>query len=556
MNNISLNFEDVTFMGLWGGKITDLPPQMMNFLFENFQINNSNLRIKSLKEDTKNNFPITYEPSKINPNLLERLNNISDLNFKQDLISRLKYSIGKSYWDLLRIKNGKIRKIVDGVVFPSSRNALIQLIQVANEENFIIIPSGGNSSVTEPLDPPNDNRVVIAANLSLMNKVIKILPESHLVITEPGILLPDLDQVLKTEGLQLGHSPQSYIHTSVGGAISSKGAGQLSSGFGTMADMVNDLKIELPMGTVCNRKFLVPESAVGPRISEIFLGSEGALGIISEATLKVKPIQNKLFKAFLFKSFHEGVNAIRNVYQNGIRPTIIRFSDNFETSLFFKLASDVSDTILINSAKKILPTYLKLRGFQDKDTFLLILMFEGPKQLNKTQAKIASKICKKYGGVSITGMPAKAWYKDRYNLPFYREKFFELGILVDTLETATTWEKIDTLYSEVMKKLKKYCKVRMAHISHVYEQGASLYFTFMAEETFNWQNPLIFQIRQEIVESFLINGGTISHHHGVGSAYKNFLPKERDQITLFLLKKIKNALDPKNIMNPSSGLLE
>ena len=164
-------------------------------------------------------------------------------------------------------------------------------------------------------------------------------------------------------------------------------------------------------------------------------------------------------------------------------------------------------------------------------------------------------ICSKYDSISLGSTPAKAWYESRYELPYMRENILQLGLLIDTLETACTYDSISQVYESTIKVLRKYCPIAMAHVSHVYKEGASLYFTFMAKEDFNWENPLITRIRKAVIENFLEKKGTISHHHGVGTALRQFLPIERPEISRTIFMAIKKTLDPNFIMNPSSGLL-
>jgi alkyldihydroxyacetonephosphate synthase len=554
MEENSVSYDEINMLFHWGEKRTEPTEQLDEFIKDTFHI--KDLKEKFMKNQLRENpnFPITIPQSKIENKILEALNKNLDFSFSTDAFSRIKFSIGMSYWDLLRLRNGKLSKFVDGVVFPKNTNGLKYIIKIADENEYFLIPSGGRTSVTEAIEPKANERTIIAVNLRKMNKILKFLPETNLLQVESGLLLPDIEDYLKERNFKFGHSPQSFMYTSIGGAIGARGAGQFSSLYGNIKDMIQDMTVETPIGTVTDRKILTPESAVGSNITDLLIGSEGSLGIISKVYLKIKPIQPLIFSSFLFKTFEDGIKSIRTFYQLGLKPLVIRLSDKEETKLFLRISSNTEEGMIDKIFKEAASFYLKRRGFLTDHQCLLILIFEGEEEVVKSQRNIISNICKKNQGISIGGSPAKSWYEDRYQLPHYRSNFMEQGLLVDTLETATTWDKLPILYKEINTELKKYCKISMAHISHVYKEGAAIYFTFINEEDYNWENPLISRIRNSVIPIFIKNNATISHHHGVGSAFKKFLDLEKDLITLEIFKSIKQIVDPNNIFNPSSGL--
>jgi alkyldihydroxyacetonephosphate synthase len=554
MEENSVSYGELNLLFHWGEKRIELTEQLDEFVKDTFHIKDLNVRFTKNQLKEQSNFPLTIQKSKIEKKILEKLNENLDLDFSTDTYTRIKYSIGMSYWDLIRLRNAKLSNFVDGVVFPKNTNGLKYIIKIADENRYFLIPSGGRTSVTEAIEPKTDERIFIAVNLRKMNKILKFLPEANLLQVESGLLLPNLEDYLKERNFKFGHSPQSFMYTSIGGAIGARGAGQFSSLYGNIKNMIHDMTVETPIGTISNRKFLAPESAVGSNITDLMIGSEGTLGIISKVYLKIRPIQSLIFSSFLFKTFDEGIKSIRTFYQLGLKPSVIRLSDKEETKLFLRISSNTEEGMIDKIFKEAASFYLKRKGFTSDHQCLLILIFEGEEEVVKSQRNIITNICKKNQGISIGGSPAKSWYEDRYQLPHYRSNFMEQGLLVDTLETATTWDKLPILYKEVNAELKKYCKISMAHISHVYKEGAAIYFTFLNEEDYNWENPLISRIRKSIIPIFNKNNATISHHHGVGNAFKNFLDLEKDLIILEIFKSIKQIVDPNNIFNPSSGL--
>ena len=545
-NDDIISHEQAVTSTFWGGKRLDLPNEYKIFFSEVFQKIDLESRIKEIRNLEEKNFPQSIPESGIPEKVIQTLESIKNLHFTTNAYERFISSTGQSYLDLLRKRNGKLITIVDAVVKPTSIDAIRSLIKVAEEQNIHLLPMGGKSSVTQALTPSG---LSIAVNMLNMNKIISFNPENELVEVETGILLPELENWLSERNFQLGHSPQSFIQTTIGGAIASRGAGQFSSSFGTMREMVHSVTVETPKGTFIDRINIVPESAVGPSLSELFIGSEGALGVITKATLKVKPILTKRFKAFIFKSFEDGIQAIQDFYQKGINPATIRLSDKMETEMLFRLLDKEE---LKNRLAEI---YLNYRGFDTEHRCILFVYLEGEKDSTKNDLDVLTKSCKNFNGISLGDGPAKQWYDTRYDIPFLRENFLEAGILLDTLETATTYDKLQVVHDKALETLQKYCPFAMCHLSHVYPQGASLYFTFVAKEEYNWENLLLERIRKDVVTGFLENGATISHHHGVGTALRRYLPGERGELANGIIKAVKEYLDHKGIMNNSAGLL-
>ena len=541
----TISHDDAVASTYWGGKKVVLPKEYKIFFTEVFEMEDLDGRITKTKTLEEKNFPQTLPESRLSGKVVQILEAISDLHFTTDGYERFISSTGQSYLDILRKRNGQLTNLVDGVVKPTTPEAIQKLIKVADEQTIHLLPMGGKSSVTQVLTPSG---LTIAINMLDMNKILSFSSENELIEVETGILLPDLENWLAEKNFQLGHSPQSFIQTTIGGAIASRGAGQFSSSFGTMRKMVHSVTVETSKGTFIDRVNIVPESAVGPSLSELFIGSEGSLGVITKAILKVKPILTKRFKAFIFKNFETGIQAIQDFYQKGINPATIRLSDKTETEMLFRLLDKEE---LKNRLAEI---YLNYRGYDTEHRCILFVYLDGEKDSSKNDMDVVTKSCKNFNGISLGEGPAKQWYDTRYDIPFLRENFLEAGILLDTLETSTTYDKLQTVHDKTLETLQKYCPFAMCHLSHVYPQGASLYFTFVAIEDYAWDDLLLEKIRKAVVTGFLEHGATISHHHGVGTALKAYLPGEREKLANGLLKAIKDYLDPKGIMNPSAGL--
>ncbi len=257
----SISHEQAVASTYWGGKKIAFPPEYRVFFTEVFEIEDLEAQIEKIKNFEDHNFPQTLPESRLSENIVLALNAIKDLHFTANAYERFISSTGQSYLDILRKRNGKLKNIVDGVVKPTSIESIQSLIKIAEENSIHLLPMGGKSSVTQTLTPSG---LTIAINMLDMNKIISFSPENELVEVESGILLPALENWLAEKNFQLGHSPQSFISTTIGGAIASRGAGQFSSSFGTMRKMVHSVTVETSKGTFNDRINIVPESAVGP----------------------------------------------------------------------------------------------------------------------------------------------------------------------------------------------------------------------------------------------------------------------------------------------------
>lgn len=541
-------------IGIWGDKVEPLTDDIEEWVKATFGLTDLEEECKRVLSREQEVFPITLPEPTLGNAVVEELAAIADLHFTTDPLQRLKHSVGKSYYDILRLRNGRLTHFADAVVSPITTHALERFLEVAKRERITVTPAGGRTAVTEAFEPVRGGVVV---DLLSLNKVVKFEPDNCLVRVEAGILFPALEDWLGKRGFKLGHSPQSFMLASVGGTIAARGSGQHCALYGPMEQLVQDVTVLTPRGTFNHRSMRTPKSAVGPDLSRLFIGSEGALGLITHADLRITPVQDIDYKAFLYKNFEDGLDAVREIYQRHLRPATIRLSDPEETDLFMRLGSDSDEDggVVKYLFRTVGKMYIKRRGYGGEHKCLMVTHYEGDEELVRTTKERVTDICKSHDAMSLGQSPGKTWYDGRYDLPYLRESLLRLGLLVDTLETATTWENLTTLYTACIANLKKYCPVAMAHVSHIYPQGASLYFTFIASEDFNWDEPLIQRIRRSHIETVLKNGGTISHHHGVGQAFHSFVSEERPPLARGLLQELKSYFDPDGIMNPASGFV-
>jgi alkyldihydroxyacetonephosphate synthase len=466
---------------------------------------------------------------------------------------RIVHAVGKSYVDLLQIRRGRLKNAPDAVIFPEREEQIKVVMQLASERDWAVVPFGGGTSVVGGVEPLSEGRPVLTLDLRLMDRVLEIDSASHTARIQGGIRGPALEAQLNASGFTLGHFPQSFEFSTLGGWIATRSAGQNSTKYGKIEHMVVSLRVVTPTGVLDSP--VVPADAVGPSVLHCLIGSEGILGVITQAVVRLHPIpRHRAFITVLFPDFATGVAAVRRMLQADIRPAVLRLSDPEETVMAVLLSQSPRPRV----RERLGRWYIRTRGFDLEHSALLILIFEG----SRSQVSAASRQARTFlkSGLYLGSGPARLWLKSRFHHPYLRDDLMNRLVMVDTLETAATWDKLLTLYSAVRKALSESIlktapgSLVFTHLSHAYPDGASLYFTFMARqqdgrELEQWQ-----EVKGAATEAVLKYGGALSHHHGVGSMHKPWMRSYLGQEGLALLEHLKDKVDPNNIMNPGKLL--
>ncbi len=466
-------------------------------------------------------------------------------NFRTDDFTRAKYSFGKFYDELLDLRLNRVADPPDAVVSPNSHDEIVKIVAFCNEEKIPVIPVGGQSSVTGALRAPGGG---IALDLTKhLNRIVRLNEVNKTVTVEAGMFGPAFEEELNRHGYTCGHFPQSFEYSTVGGWISAKGAGQASTGYGKIEDMVVALKVVTPAGVIETKEF--PRTAQGWDIFRLFIGSEGTLGVITEATLHLhiyRP-KNTSSAAFIFKSFEQAVEAMRRMIQSEYgRPHLFRISDPDETDIAFRTSG------FDNS---VADRFLKMRGFMPGRRSMMFVTVEGEKDYTEFVLSKIKHTAGKSHGMFIGRSPVRKWLAQRYSSAYMRDPLMDIGIMADTLETAVTWENLLRVWSAAHA----YVKVRpkafiMIHISHVYENGANLYFTFLTPMEKGNEKSDFAAFHRGLVDTILENGGSISHHHGVGRVLAPWMEGHLGKTSMAVLGAVKRHFDPDNIMNPGGTL--
>ena len=461
---------------------------------------------------------------------------------------RLRRSAGRSYPDLIRLRSGKLEAAPDAVISPQDAAGVAAVLEACARAGVAVVPYGGGTSVVGGLEAvAGDHSAVVSLDLQRLRDV-DLDRTSMTARLGPGLRGPEAEAALGELGTTLGHFPQSYEQATIGGYAATRSAGQASSGYGRFDEMVTAIELTSPAGVLRTRS--VPHTAAGPSLRELVLGSEGTLGVITDVTCRVRPVPElRSYEGWMASDFESGREMVRELAQHHELPDVVRLSDEEET----RVALDLTGSQGLQ--KRALDAYLGLR--RRRGGCLIILGWEGEREAVRRRRSVAGRRMRAGGAAALGSRAGRAWEHSRYDGPYFRDELLDLGVLVETLETAHTWSRLDELYRGVRDALRGSLGERSlvyCHLSHAYEDGASLYFTFLArarrgEEIEQWR-----EAKQAACEAIVAAEGTITHHHAIGRDHAPYMPAEVGEIGLEALRAAKERLDPAGIMNPGKLL--
>jgi alkyldihydroxyacetonephosphate synthase len=479
---------------------------------------------------------------------------------------RLRHCRGQSIPDWLATHSGEFGTFPDGVAFPSTTVEVQELLQFAKQEDLIVIPYGGGTSVCGHINPEENERPIITIALSKMDKLIAFDKQSQIATFGAGTLGPEVEKQLSAHGYTLGHFPQSWELSTVGGWVASRSSGQQSLRYGRIEKMFAGGNIETLQGSLDIPTF--PASSAGPDVREMILGSEGRMGIITEVKMRVTKIaeQENFYVAF-FPSWQVGMDATREITQSGIQLSMMRLSNEVETASHLKLAGH-------DTAVKYLEKYLNLRGISKSNNngnthvdnkTMFTFGITGNKAQCKSALKITKQFISKYKGVYIGTALGKHWQHSRFRSPYLRQGFWDAGIIVDTMETCLDWsvvpDAIKGMESDIANALKLDAnspgsineKIHVfTHLSHFYGQGCSVYTTFLFRMDENYDKTMQrwLKLKAAGAQAIVKHGGTISHQHGVGKDHAPYLAAEKGELGIKAIQGLCQLFDPEQRMNP------
>jgi alkyldihydroxyacetonephosphate synthase len=470
---------------------------------------------------------------------------------RDDRSARVAHAAGRSYPDLVRLRSGDGSSAPDAVALPGSAEEVAAVLAACSEQRVAVVPFGGGTSVVGGVEPVSDGFAgAVSLDLHRLDRVLSIDGMSLTATLEAGLSGPQTERALAAEGLTLGHFPQSFEYSTVGGWVATRSAGQASTGYGRIDELVEGLRFAAPAGEVAARA--LPASAAGPDLRELLVGSEGVLGVICDTTLRVRRAPDaRRYEGWWFRSFAEGCEAFRVMEQADASPDVARVSDEEETR--FSLAFASAESVV----ERLGRAYLRARGRESG--CVAIVGYEGDADDVERRRVNTGSLLRAGGGVALGRRPGDLWLRNRYAAPYLRDELLDRGVLVDTLETAATWSGLGRVYKATTDSLRSTLGGRgtptlvMCHVSHLYRSGASLYFTFLARQ----EDDALAQWRaakQAASDAIVAAGGTITHHHAVGRDHARWMRAEVGEMGLELIRAAKDRLDPAGIMNPGKLL--
>jgi alkyldihydroxyacetonephosphate synthase len=473
-----------------------------------------------------------------------------------DPLDRLVHARGKCLRDLVRHRRGDLGRLPDVVVRPREEDEVGALMRAALDADAVLIPFGGGTNISGSLEAPEaEERTVISVDMSLMDAVLEIDEESRLARVQAGALGPRLERQLNARGWTLGHFPDSFTHSTLGGWVATRSSGMQSDKYGDVADLTRAVRVVTPAGVLATRP--VPHTSTGPSVREMVLGSEGRLGIITEATVHVHRVPDqRIILGYLFPSWSEALAAMREIAEGEATPSVTRVSDQWETQFSFATRKDPS--LLDRLKSRALQEYLRRRrGFDLESMCLSFIGYEGSKDHVATQRKLVGNIVSRHGGLCVGKSPGELYDQKKFDTPYIRDYLLDRGAPGDVSETSAPWSALGTLYNDVTAAARKAfgdLGVRgyvMCHLSHSYHAGACLYFTFAFKPS--GERDVLEEydvIKVAIQQTFVDTGATLSHHHAVGTEHAQWLEEDISGPGVAMLKALFDGVDPGANLNP------
>ena len=480
---------------------------------------------------------------------------LGDGQVVDDKKSRLVHAAGKSFRDLWLMRHGQVQFAPDCVVYPDTEEDVALVVRAAHEHGVVLVPFGGGSNIAGCLVPSDrGGRMVVSLDMCRIHRVLEVDRYSLTARIQPGVYGQHLEDQLAEHGVTLGHFPDSFLHSTLGGWVATRSAGMQSDIYGKIEDMVISLRMVTPSGTIITRT--VPKSSNGIDIKHLCIGSEGILGVITEVVVQVhhKPEKEDWY-GWLFPDFKSGLDAIHECHRGDCMPTVTRLNDPKKTALSF--AFKHPKTGIKDKIAKAFKWYIgNVKKIDFNQCCLMVVKYEGtPQAFNRIKNRVTA-IYKKHRGVCLGAEPGRSFAKVKFDFPHLRDYVMDRSIMADVSETATTWDNLRTLHESGLADVEQAIKDTGVdawvgcHLSHSYRTGASLYFTFGCLQREGREIEQYLYVKKAAEDAFLKNGGTLSHHHAVGTEHLPWVEEDLSPTGLKAVKALKAGLDPNDIMNP------
>jgi len=472
-----------------------------------------------------------------------------------DDADRVVHMRGKSLRDLVRTRRGDLGRVPDVVVRPADEDQVAAVLEAVLAADAVLIPFGGGTNISGSLDAPVDeDRPVVSLDVTRMDRVLEIDAASRIARVQAGVYGPDLERQLAAQGWTAGHFPDSFTHSTLGGWIATRSSGMQSDKYGDIADLTRAVRVVTPQGVLATRP--VPSTSTGPSVREMVLGSEGRLGVITEATIHVHRVpERRLILGYLFPDWPRALGAMRALAESEASPSVTRVSDAPESA--FSFATRKRPTPLDRVKSAALGQILKRKGIDADQMCLSFIGFEGSEAYVKRERKLVAEVIKPFGGFCIGASPGELYDRKKFDTPYIRDFLLDRGALADVSETSAPWSRLGELYDATMAAARaQFAQLGisgwiMCHLSHSYHAGACLYFTFAIKPSGRRDELEEYDaVKGAIQGSFIDHGATLSHHHAVGTEHAQWLAQDISPAGVALLRGLFAAADPGANLNP------
>jgi alkyldihydroxyacetonephosphate synthase len=468
---------------------------------------------------------------------------------------RLRHARGQSLPDWVALRSGRLGWLPDGVAHPSTDEDVRELLRWAGETGTALVPYGGGTTVAGHVTRPTGSGPTVTVALDRLAAVVDVDPAAGLATFGAGIAGPALEAALGEHGSTFGHFPQSFEYSTLGGWIAARSSGQQSRGYGRIEDLFAGGHLETPVGPLELPSF--PASAAGPDLRQVVLGSEGRLGFVTQATVRIAPRpEREVWVAVAMPDLERGLAASRELAQARLPLSMIRLQTAPETRTTLAMAGRPRTIALVMR-------YLRWRG-AGPERCLLILAVTGRRRLVAAAGREIAGIVGQHHGIGLPRSFGDAWVAQRFRSAYLRNALWDAGYAVDTLETAAPWPAVPGLLSTIAPSLRQGLLAEgervhaFTHLSHVYPSGSSLYTTYVFRLSEDPDRTLDrwARLKAATSEAIVAGGGTISHQHGVGRDHVPYLAAEKGSLGMAAFAGLVRTFDPKGILNPGALLAD
>ncbi|XP_026231630.1 alkyldihydroxyacetonephosphate synthase, peroxisomal [Anabas testudineus] len=499
------------------------------------------------------------QPPTLNDAFVDELKS-TGIPFSHDAEDRVFRAHGHCLHEIFALREGKFGRVPDMVVWPSCHNDVVKIVELACKHNVCLIPYGGGTSVSSALEcPPEETRSIVSLDTSQMNRILWIDEKNLTAHVEAGIVGQDLERLLNESGYCTGHEPDSMEFSSLGGWVATRASGMKKNIYGNIEDLVVHVKMVTPQGVI-EKSCQCPRMSTGPDIHHFIMGSEGTLGVVTEVTVKIRPMpEYQKYGSVVFPNFEQGVACLREVAKQRCAPASIRLMDNEQFKFGHALKPQVSSifTSFLDGLKKFYIT--KFKGFDPNRLCVATLLFEGDREKVLQHEKQVYNIAAKFGGLAAGEDNGQRGYMLTFVIAYLRDLGMDYYVIGESFETSVPWDRTDDsvkafeyyLLSDdigIFKFFFLLAYICLYRVTQTYDVGACVYFYF----AFNYKglsDPIHVydEVEHAAREEILANGGSLSHHHGVGKLRKKWMSQTVSNVGMGMLKSVKDYVDPNNI---------